>query len=562
MIALSIFLGLQQIGGAWTVDAPPNVGRSLFPGGPAALSHGPDLDLDGFAEIIVGGGSPAAVYCLAAGSGVTYWSWYAPLDDFGGEMTVASVPDVNGDGVDEVVVGSPGFDQGSNQNVGRVYLVDGRTGATIRYHEGSTNAFSSSGETLGYFVLGIKDLDGDGYGEYLGAAPWSDRSGFLGHFSGAVYCWSGATGSLLWIQTGQTEELYGFCMSHGPDLTLDGRQEILVGSPAWSTSAHPLGLVTVLDGSSGGLLFELLGSNYLAGTRVFGTSVALLPDLDDDGVKDIYVSAHSSTVNGIPYTGEAFAISGSTGGMIWTATGTKPNQWFGYAASAYSDINEDGVPDVAIGAPEEALTPGGFEGRVYLHSGVDGAPLAVLESSAGNIRAGFGAALLHHKVPGRTEPVLLIGERDGRLTSNSFTGILWPYTFSPFLRADVHSLSASTGGDVRYRIDFPASEAGQPYAILVSGSGIGLTMLGGVQVPLTADAWFHRSVQGPIPPLLHRARGILDADGDARAGLRATAGGLLNLVGRTLHFAAVTGAGGAGGSLQYSSIAVPLQIQP
>ena len=109
------------------------------------------------------------------------------------------------------------------------------------------------------------------------------------------------------------------------------------------------------------------------------------------------------------------------------------------------------------------------------------------------------------------------------------------------------------------RLDFPSSEADQPYAILVSGSGIGPTIVGGVQVPLTADAWYHRSVQGPIPQLLHRARGILDAHGDARAGLRAAPGMLSAQIGRTIHFAAVTGSSGA---LAWSSIAVPVSIAP
>lgn len=558
MIALTLVLGLQQTGGAWTVDTSPNVGGSLSPMAPSMLAHGPDLDLDGFAEILVGGTSPNALYCLSARSGAIHWTYYPPFGT-SSEKTVASVPDVNGDGAEEVVVGFPGFFQGPQVNMGRVCLLDGRTGVEIRHHDGSTNAFSSTGETLGFVVLGIQDMDGDGKGEYLSGAPFSDRSGFLGYLSGAVYCWSGATGSLLWIQNGQTEELYGFSLSHGPDLTNDGRAEILVGSPARPTSARPPGLVAVLDGSSGALLSELLGSNYLVGTRSFGNSVNLLPDLDEDGIEDIFVGAYTSWVHGVQESGEAFVISGATGGLIWSAAGTQPSQWFGYAGSASSDLDEDGVTDVAISAPYEALTPGGYEGRVYLHSGADGSSLGVLESTAGYVRLGFGSALLHHRVPGRSEPVLLIGEAEGRLSPSTPVGLLWPYTFSPFLRADVHALSAAAGRDVRLRLDFPSSEAGRPYAILVSGSGTGPTNLGGIQIPLTADAWFQRSVQGPIPPLLHRARGILDADGDARAGLRAGPGALSSQIGRTLHFAAVTGSSGA---LAWSSIAVELRIEP
>lgn len=560
ILALTATLGLQQIGGAWMFDQPMDFGKSIQLGSPNTPVHGPDLDLDGCEEILISDSYSRDVYCHSGLTGALYWTWLSPYPDWWGYKTLSTVPDVNGDGVDEVLIGSPQYEQAALVDGGRVYLVDGRTGVTIRYHEGAANAhWSPSGEGLGCSVLGIPDMDGDGRGEYLAGAPFSDRAGFLGLFSGVVYCWSGATGSLLWLDSGQTEELFGLCLSLGPDLTNDGRPEILVGSPSRSTAARPQGLVAVLDGSSGARLSELLGSTYLTGTRPFGSSLALLPDLDDDGMEDFFVGGYWSSVNGIPSAGEAFIISGRTFNLIWTQSGTSNSQNFGYYATACGDLDEDGVPDLAISAPFEALTPGGFEGRVYLHSGVDGRALGILESTAGYVRNGFGGSLLSHEIPGRAEPVLFIGESYGRLSSNSYSGILWPYTFSPFLRANAHELSASSGGDAQLRLDFPASAAGRAYAILVSGSGTGPSTLGGIQVPLTADAWFWRSVQGSISPLLHRARGVLDADGDAFAGLRAAPGALSAQIGRTLHFAAVTG---AAGSLHYSSIAVPVQIEP
>jgi hypothetical protein len=106
-------------------------------------------------------------------------------------------------------------------------------------------------------------------------------------------------------------------------------------------------------------------------------------------------------------------------------------------------------------------------------------------------------------------------------------------------------------------VDFPETETGQPYAVLVSGTGTGPTVLGGAVVPLTQDAWFARSVQGSLPPLLQNARGVLDLQGDAWCGLRAHPGTLGALVGRTLYFAVVTGSSGA---VAYSSVAVRLLV--
>lgn len=516
---------------------------------------GPDVDRDGILEILVTEGVRGEVRCISGATSAIIWEWRS-ANRWGGQ-SASSVPDITGDGVAEVVIGAS-TDSEFSPHAGRVYLVNGLTGLTIREHVGLSNANSWSGEQLGFSVFGIEDMDGDGKGDYLAAAPFSDRQGSLPDYSGTVTCWSGATGSLLWIQNGQPEELFGLSIAPGPDLTGDLRPEILVGAPARSYATRPQGLVYILDGSSGAILSEVLGSTYMTGTRPFGSSLALLDDIDLDGYEDFFVGAPYATPgSGVPYAGEGFVISGASQALLWALAGWKDLQRLGTKAAACGDLDEDGIEDVAISAEQEPLTPGGYEGRVYLHSGATGEQLAILQNPGTQWQGLFGISLLKHEIPGRPEPLLLIGEFYGGRNVLSATGLVWPWTFEPFLRADVHTISATAGGDVRLRLNFPQTDAGQPYALLVSGSGTGPTLLGGAEVPLTRDAWFTRSVQGNLPPLLHNPRGALDAEGNAWCGLRAPPGALGAQVGRTLYFAAVTGTSGA---VAHSSIAVRVRV--
>src|SRR5690606_38824236 len=102
---------------------------------------------------------------------------------------VAGVPDVDGDGVDDLLVGAR-F-EGSDDR-GAAYVFSGATGAPL-YALASPYAGYQS--WFGFAVAGVPDLDGDGRGDLLISAPGEDAGGV--YRPGRAYVFSGATGAPL-----------------------------------------------------------------------------------------------------------------------------------------------------------------------------------------------------------------------------------------------------------------------------------------------------------------------------------------------------------------------------
>jgi len=133
-----------------------------------------------------------------------------------------------------------------------------------------------------------------------------------------------------------------------------------------------------------------------------GSSVAVVGDVDGDGVGDVVSGAPGYDFGGVDNIGMVRVYSGSTGAVIYEFTGATLSDRIGIAVLATGDANSDGVPDFAY---SDSLD----YGHVYLISGADGSLLKTYVGPANSKE--FGASMdLIGDLDGDGWPELLIGD--------------------------------------------------------------------------------------------------------------------------------------------------------
>lgn len=209
-------------------------------GFPHALDNAGDVDGDGHDDLIVGSHVtfPGRAYIYSGATGALLHALVGahPQDEFG--FSVAGIGDVDGDLVPDVAVGAPNDDQ-ADFEAGRVYLISGATGETIREISGNQRR----GE-LGTSVSAAGDLDGDGVPDILAGAP---RDSVPGVYSpGAAYAFSGQTGQVLRTWRGeQPGEYLGRGVAGNFDADGDGVPDVAAGAPYFTSSHTDQGRVTL-----------------------------------------------------------------------------------------------------------------------------------------------------------------------------------------------------------------------------------------------------------------------------------------------------------------------------
>ncbi|HUR28183.1 MAG TPA: integrin alpha [Planctomycetota bacterium] len=328
-----------------------------------ALARIPDLDGDGIDELLVGapGASPrgrasgkAYVFSGADAHILFYLLGEEAGDEFG--AAVSAVGDLDGDGVSELAVASPGA-RSFGRNSGSVFVFDGKDAHVVfrLYGDGF-------GERFGTSVAGAGDMNGDGKPEIAVGAPCPrlDRPGY-------VRILSGADAEILYTFGGEhTWELFGTTLAPVGDADGDGHADLLVGAPVSRTGAvdlaaardHACGAATLFSGGTGKPLFTLASQ---ASEDRFGSSLALGPDLDGDGVRDFLVGA---TQRLLPRAGYVRAYAARGGAVLATWTGASFGEQFGAACAVLP--SKRGAPLLVVGSPTDATHGGSGVGLVSL----------------------------------------------------------------------------------------------------------------------------------------------------------------------------------------------------
>lgn len=341
-----------------------------------------DIDGDYSSDIVVGapyedpGASPFSAgraYVMSGKTGVLIHLLQSPNETRSGlfGLTVSETEDVNNDGYAEIIVGAPG--EGpvpSPERAGRAYLFSGLTGELLRT---LLSPNEEMGGSFGVSVSGIGDLDNDGAGDVIVGAQYEnpDQSPAA---AGRAYVISGANGNCiheLKAVEEQLEDLFGAAVARMGDVDADGYDDIVVGAPHLNegSSRGSEGQAYVFSGATGVQLHRLSSPNP-EGEGDFGNAVAGCGDFNEDGCPDIVVGARNEEPGIEPLSiGRAYVFSGLSGDHLSTLVSPNPEEWghFGESVAGIGDLNDDGREEIIIGAPSEdpGLSPLGA-GRAYI----------------------------------------------------------------------------------------------------------------------------------------------------------------------------------------------------
>ena len=271
---------------------------------------------------------------------------------------------------------------------GQVVIFSGATGRrlhTLQAPRAQARAF------FGTALAGVGDINGDGVPDLAVGAPYQDVEERADE--GAVVIFSGADGTRLRTLRNprpQTIVYFGLALARVGDVNDDGVPDLAVGAP---------GQVVVFSGADGTRLHALQAPSPQLGAN-FGAALARVGDVNGDGVLDLAVGAPYQDVAGEVVCcnqGQVVIFSGADGTRLHTLRNPRPQDGanFGSVLAGLGDVNGDGVPDLAVGAPFQALDVGCCDhGQVAVFSGADGTLVHTLQAPSPQAGALFGGPWL------------------------------------------------------------------------------------------------------------------------------------------------------------------------
>ncbi len=281
-----------------------------------------DIDGDGIPDIVCGkyySNTGSELFALSGADGRLIWESNDCLGLWGTHGLMA-VPDLDGDGRREVLMGTPG-----GVGEGRsIYLKSGASGATIfQYstYDGPNNGWV-------YAVNRIGDVNGNDTFDLLAAVGGNSTNP-----SGTVFCFDGSS------RAGAVQILWTFsipgdgaqCVCSLGDVNGDSIPDAAAGAGGNGTDNRVFGI----NGATGAQLWQFNAGNSVS-------DVVDIGDIDGDGFHDLAAGGWEDTV---------YCLKGNNGGLLWkTGIGDIIMD-----LERLPDANDDGRDEVVVGSWSDYL---------------------------------------------------------------------------------------------------------------------------------------------------------------------------------------------------------------
>jgi hypothetical protein len=316
--------------------------------------------------------------------------------------SISNAGDINGDGIQDIIIGSPLSDPNDQSNAGNSYIVFGNNNSSANIIDISTldgiNGFtvngSGIGDQSGRCVSAAGDINGDGIDDLIIGAPFADSNG---DDSGAAYLIFGrrdfsslptinpsSLGDNGFIINGlNPQDQLGYRVSSAGDLNHDGFDDVIIAAPPNAYVYPPV------TGDQAGKVYVIFGSekfnpsnpnfdtcnfdlNSLDGNNGFvingsraddylGIGLNRGGDFNGDGIDDLIIGSPFHDFNGFR-SGQAYVIFGSKesfssslnvsqlDGVNGLVINGQEGDQLGFSVSSAGDINHDGIGDIIVSA--------------------------------------------------------------------------------------------------------------------------------------------------------------------------------------------------------------------
>lgn len=375
----------------------------LLIGSPSSQLAG--LERSGSSHVVFGRRTGfAAVISLSSLNGTTGFrlDGAAALDQSGASL---SAGDINGDGVDDLIIGSV-------RTSGSSYVVFGRSsgnfGAVVSLSTlNGTTGFRIDGGSIHSDISAAGDINGDGVNDLVIGTNRASPNGLVdagssylvfgrsvGGFAALVNLSALNGSSGFRLDGANARDGSGTAVSAAGDVNGDGIDDLIIGATYASPNAlNGAGSSYVVFGrTSFAAIISLSTINGSNGFRLdgiaeldrSGESVAAAGDLNGDGVDDLIIGAWDADPNGVT-SGQSYVVYGRRSGgfaaSIGLSTlngstgfrldGTAPSDRSGIAIAGAGDTNGDRIADIIIGASGASPNGVGRAGSSYVVFGSD-----------------------------------------------------------------------------------------------------------------------------------------------------------------------------------------------